>query len=133
MNRSIPSCIGVSKLFVLARRGLHSRPSPSERLHDAMYKRLTSTLARSDDSFVTLAAESSGEDSLVSQSADRTGDTPPAGFLIVNADDWGRDTLTTNSILECSARRAVSSVSAMVFMEDSDRAAKLAREHDIEA
>jgi len=107
--------------------------SPSERLHDAMYKRLNSTLVRSGDSSVTLAAESSGEASLAGQSADRTGDALPAGFLIVNADDWGRDTLTTNRILECSVQRAVSSVSAMVFMEDSDRAAKLAREHDIEA
>src|SRR5215469_2158613 len=98
-----------------------------------MHKRLNSTLVRSGDSSVTLAAESSGEDSPASQSADRTGDTSPVGFLIVNADDWGRDTLTTNRILECSLRRAVSSVSAMVFMKDSDRAAVLAREHEIEA
>jgi len=55
------------------------------------------------------------------------------GFLIVNADDWGQDRLTTNKILECAAIGTVSSVSAFVFMEDSERAAALAREKAIEA
>ena len=61
------------------------------------------------------------------------GELPSPGFLIVNADDWGRDALTTNRILECSHAGSVSSVSAMVFMEDSARAAALAREHGVEA
>ena len=56
-----------------------------------------------------------------------------SGLVIVNADDWGREPLTTNRILECSVRGVVSSVSAMVFMGDSDRAAALAREKEIEA
>jgi chitin disaccharide deacetylase len=55
-----------------------------------------------------------------------------SGLLIVNADDWGREPLTTNRILECAVRGAVSSVSAMVFMEDSERAAALARERGID-
>jgi predicted glycoside hydrolase/deacetylase ChbG (UPF0249 family) len=55
------------------------------------------------------------------------------GFLIVNADDWGRDAETTARILECVVTGAVSSVSAMVFMEDSARAAVLARERGIDA
>ncbi len=55
-----------------------------------------------------------------------------AGFLIINADDWGRDALTTDRILDCCAVGAVSSVSAMVFMEDSERAAAIARERGIE-
>src|SRR5438034_3925448 len=55
------------------------------------------------------------------------------GFLIVNADDWGRDRLTTDRTLECTQSGAVSSVSAMVFMEDSERAAAIARERTIEA
>lgn len=59
--------------------------------------------------------------------------TTRRGFVTVNADDWGRDVLTTDRILECSNRGAVSSVSAMVFMEDSARAAALAREHGVEA
>jgi len=51
----------------------------------------------------------------------------------MNADDWGREPLTTNSILDCALRGAVSSVSAMVFMADSERAATMARERGIEA
>ena len=56
-----------------------------------------------------------------------------AGFLIVNADDWGRDAETTARILDCVQTGAVSSVSAMVFMEDSARAAALARGYGIDA
>ncbi len=56
----------------------------------------------------------------------------PVG-LIVNADDFGRDVLTTNCILECIALGAVSSVSAMVFMEDSQRARQSRRERGVEA
>jgi len=55
----------------------------------------------------------------------------PAGILVVNADDWGRDAETSNRTLECFERGAVSSVSAMVFMEDSERAAAIARERGI--
>ncbi|MGH9407509.1 MAG: ChbG/HpnK family deacetylase, partial [Terriglobia bacterium] len=62
--------------------------------------------------------------------------TPPrcsSGALIVNADDWGRDRETTDRTAECIRRGAVSSVSAMVFMEDSERAAAVARENRIDA
>jgi hypothetical protein len=55
------------------------------------------------------------------------------GFLIVNADDWGREPRTSGRILDCVLRGAVSSVSAMVFMEDSDRAAAVARDRQIDA
>ncbi|HXF52633.1 MAG TPA: ChbG/HpnK family deacetylase [Hyphomicrobiaceae bacterium] len=58
--------------------------------------------------------------------------TPKSGALILNADDFGRDRPTTDRIAECCATGAVSSVSAMVFMEDSERAAELAREQSIE-
>ncbi len=54
-------------------------------------------------------------------------------MLIINADDWGRDPLTTDRIHDCLRCGAVSAVSAMVFMEDSERAANLAREGDITA
>jgi len=54
------------------------------------------------------------------------------GTLIINADDWGRDSETTNRILECARAGSVSSASAMVFMEDSERAADLAREHAVD-
>jgi len=54
------------------------------------------------------------------------------GALIINADDWGLDRSTTDRILECANRRVISSASGMVFMEDSERAAGLAREHRID-
>jgi predicted glycoside hydrolase/deacetylase ChbG (UPF0249 family) len=55
-----------------------------------------------------------------------------AGSLIVNADDLGRDIETTDRILECVTIGTVSSTSAMVFMKDSERAADLARERDVD-
>jgi predicted glycoside hydrolase/deacetylase ChbG (UPF0249 family) len=48
-------------------------------------------------------------------------------MLIVNADDWGRDQDTTDSILKCWECGALTSASAMVFMEDSARASEIAR------
>jgi hypothetical protein len=80
-----------------------------------------------------VSVKSSGEVHPASNSPHSAGKIPHTGLLIVNADDWGRDTLNTNRILECTAQGAVSAVSAMVFMEDSERAAALAREHGIEA
>ena len=53
--------------------------------------------------------------------------------LIINADDWGRDTEVTDHTLRCVTRGVVSSVSAMVFMEDSERAAAIARDQNIDA
>jgi predicted glycoside hydrolase/deacetylase ChbG (UPF0249 family) len=54
------------------------------------------------------------------------------GVLIVNADDWGRDRKTTDRTLECILPGAVSSASAMVFMEDSERGAEIARTRGID-
>lgn len=51
----------------------------------------------------------------------------------MNGDDWGRDQETTQRMFECVRCRAVSSVSAMVFMPDSERAAGMAREHGVDA
>jgi predicted glycoside hydrolase/deacetylase ChbG (UPF0249 family) len=53
--------------------------------------------------------------------------------VIVNADDWGRDSDNTDRTLECILCGTVSSVSAMVFMQDSVRATQLAHEHGIDA
>ncbi len=53
--------------------------------------------------------------------------------VIVNADDWGRSVDVTDQIYRCVANRALSSVSAMMFMEDSERAALVAREHYVDA
>jgi predicted glycoside hydrolase/deacetylase ChbG (UPF0249 family) len=62
-----------------------------------------------------------------------SGEARYAGLLILNADDWGRDHETTERTVECALRGTVSSVSAMVFMEDSERAADIARERGIDA
>jgi predicted glycoside hydrolase/deacetylase ChbG (UPF0249 family) len=48
-------------------------------------------------------------------------------MLIVNGDDWGRSEAETNAALDCHERGTVTSVSAMVFMKDSDRAAGIAK------
>jgi predicted glycoside hydrolase/deacetylase ChbG (UPF0249 family) len=48
-------------------------------------------------------------------------------MLIVNADDWGRNRDATDRSLECHRNGRITTVSAMVFMEDSERAADLAR------
>jgi predicted glycoside hydrolase/deacetylase ChbG (UPF0249 family) len=55
------------------------------------------------------------------------------GALIVNADDWGQDCATTDRTLECIGRGSISSVSAMVYMTDSERAAAIARESGVDA
>ena len=49
-------------------------------------------------------------------------------MLIVNADDWGRSVAETDAALECVSAGRVTSVTAMVFMADSERAANLAIE-----
>jgi predicted glycoside hydrolase/deacetylase ChbG (UPF0249 family) len=55
------------------------------------------------------------------------------GRLIVNADDWGRDALTTAKIMDCLRNQSVSSVSAMVFMEGSEAAAEMAHAENVDA
>jgi predicted glycoside hydrolase/deacetylase ChbG (UPF0249 family) len=64
---------------------------------------------------------------------DPSGPAHAGGVLILNADDWGRNAETTDRTLDCVCSGALSSVSAMVFMEDSERAAAIAREKDIDA
>ena len=54
-------------------------------------------------------------------------------MLIINADDWGYDAHTAKRILTCVDRGSISSVSAMVFMEDSERAAAVARDRRMDA
>jgi chitin disaccharide deacetylase len=47
-------------------------------------------------------------------------------MLIVNADDLGRSKAATDTAFSCYKRKRISSASAMVFMEDSERAADCA-------
>jgi len=51
-------------------------------------------------------------------------------MLIINADDWGRSPAETNAALRCYQKGRITSVSAMVFMADSERAAELAKENE---
>jgi chitin disaccharide deacetylase len=53
-------------------------------------------------------------------------------MLIVNADDWGRSKAATDTALACFQRGRISSTSAMVFMMDSARGAKLANDVGID-
>lgn len=53
-------------------------------------------------------------------------------MLIVNADDLGRCPVATDRILACYSRERISSASGMVFMEDSERAAQLARSSQLD-
>ncbi|MDQ6735471.1 MAG: ChbG/HpnK family deacetylase [Nitrospirota bacterium] len=48
-------------------------------------------------------------------------------MLIVNADDLGRSPLATDRIFACYANGSLSATSAMVFMDDSERAALVTR------
>ncbi|MEY4749949.1 MAG: hypothetical protein RIQ60_2163 [Pseudomonadota bacterium] len=52
-------------------------------------------------------------------------------MLIVNADDWGRSMAETDAALRCHARGHINSVTAMVHMDDAERAADLARSHGL--
>ncbi len=54
-------------------------------------------------------------------------------MLIVNADDWGRTRTETAAALCLYRQGRITSVSAMVFMEDSHRAADLAKDEGIDA
>jgi predicted glycoside hydrolase/deacetylase ChbG (UPF0249 family) len=56
-----------------------------------------------------------------------------SGALIVNADDWGRDHLNTDRIFDCFRAGALGSVSAMMFMDDSERAAQIAQDMKVDA
>jgi predicted glycoside hydrolase/deacetylase ChbG (UPF0249 family) len=53
-------------------------------------------------------------------------------MIIINADDWGRSRVETDTALRLFAAGRITAVSGMVFMEDSARAAGLARESGID-
>ena len=53
-------------------------------------------------------------------------------MLVINADDWGRSVMETNAALRCYATGRITSVSAMVFMVDSERAADLAKANELD-
>jgi predicted glycoside hydrolase/deacetylase ChbG (UPF0249 family) len=53
-------------------------------------------------------------------------------MIIVNADDWGRTRAETEAALACYRQGRITSATAMVFMEDSERAAELAGDAGID-
>jgi len=53
-------------------------------------------------------------------------------MLIINADDFGRTKGITDDIVTCFREHRITSTSAMVFMQDSHRAARLSLEHNLE-
>ena len=53
-------------------------------------------------------------------------------MLIINADDWGKNKLTTDQTLSCYKNGRITSASAMVFMADSERSSELALENNID-
>ncbi len=54
-------------------------------------------------------------------------------MLIINADDWGGNVAATDNSLQCFKKDRITSASAMVFMKDSQRAAELALEYNLDA
>jgi chitin disaccharide deacetylase len=52
--------------------------------------------------------------------------------LIINADDFGRSRCATDRISMCFENKRITTASAMVFMEDSERAATLAIANNME-
>lgn len=82
---------------------------------------------------MSLGTKYSDGPTAASESGDLATEATSAGQLIINADDWGRDHETSERIFKCFRRGSVSSVSAMVFMEDSERAAAMSRESGIDA
>lgn len=53
-------------------------------------------------------------------------------MIIITADDYGKNRHSTDSILTCFSKKRITSASAMVFMEDSERAAALAMQAGLE-
>jgi len=73
------------------------------------------------------------EPSVVAASRSLPSEASKTGTLLINADDWGLNREATDRTLECLRAKAVSSVSAMVFMGDSERGAQLALGNGVDA
>ncbi len=73
------------------------------------------------------------ESSVVAASGYPPREAPKTGILLINADDWGLNREATDRTLECLRAKAVSSVSAMVFMGDSERGSHLALGDGVDA
>jgi predicted glycoside hydrolase/deacetylase ChbG (UPF0249 family) len=67
-----------------------------------------------------------------SAARNESGNSRRMPLLIITADDLGRDRLATGACMECFRQRRITSASVMVFMHDSERAARLAVEENLE-
>lgn len=88
----------------------------------------SATIPLASDSITTVCSSEPRKQ----KNCDGKGPASGTGALIINADDFGRDQLTTDRILDCGLAGGISSVSAMVFMEDSERAAAIAEDRGID-
>jgi predicted glycoside hydrolase/deacetylase ChbG (UPF0249 family) len=74
----------------------------------------------------------SWQETFTSSVADADAGKRARGMLIVNADDWGGWRSATDAALECFEAERITSVTAMVFMEDSERAARVAKKSGVD-
>ena len=63
---------------------------------------------------------------------DGLADSKDGAMIIINADDFGRSKAETEAAVALVKKGRVTSVSGMVFMRDSERAAALSAEHEID-
>lgn len=102
-------------------------PVPTKNIH--VFQPMNNSL-RSSPAIHDMAANARG---VIAELSGSEAIRSSGATVIFNADDWGRDVVTTDRSLDCVLRGVVSSVSAMVFMEDSERAALLAQQHGVDA
>jgi len=95
--------------------------------YDAVHGHTTGSMSR-----LLLEDSSSPDSGMLGHLGRRNPEISSVGVLIINGDDWGRDPETTDRTLDCFLCGALSSVSAMVFMEDSARAAGIADERGLD-
>ncbi len=58
--------------------------------------------------------------------------TTELGMLFINADDWGRSQEETDAEAACFSKGRITSVTAMMFMQDSQRAATIAKDSGLD-
>lgn len=112
---------------------LYERRGPNLRPSETMITKIVVNPEPFNAHTVTPDEQSAKNSAMGAVIGHREGKVSSAGALIINADDWGRDRETSDRMFECVLHGTVSSVSAMVYMTDSERAAGVAREHGVDA
>lgn len=101
-------------------------------LSNSINRLLNESQLSSDRLSAPLVLQLKNVDATAVDSGQADGEATDTGLLIINADDWGRSSKETDAILDCALRGAVSSGSAMVFMEDSERSAVIAQQRKLD-